>query len=78
MFLKQINLINYKNYSYLCVDFKNKCNIIYGDNAQGKTNLIEAVYYLSTLSQFRNINNDETIKHGEKSCSIVVKTEFKR
>jgi DNA replication and repair protein RecF len=70
MFLKNVTLLNYKNYSNLKVEFTHSCNIIYGENAQGKTNLIESIYYLSTLSLFRNIRSDEIIKHGEKNCSI--------
>jgi DNA replication and repair protein RecF len=47
MYIKDLNLIHYRNYDNEKIDFENGINIIVGENAQGKTNLIEAIYLLS-------------------------------
>ena len=45
-------------------------NVIYGDNAQGKTNLLESIYVLSTLRSFRTRNWPELMTFGESSCLL--------
>jgi len=70
MFIKKLKLINFKNYRKQELEFSDENNIIFGDNAQGKTNLIEAIYYLSTLSLFRAIKPEEIISYNEKRCDI--------
>ena len=44
MFIESIELSDYRNYSHLHIDFHKGTNVLYGDNAQGKTNILEAVY----------------------------------
>ena len=44
MIIKSLELKNYRNYKYLELGFDKNINILYGDNAQGKTNILEAVY----------------------------------
>ena len=44
MFIESIELKNYRNYGELHMDFDPGTNVLYGDNAQGKTNILEAVY----------------------------------
>ena len=44
MFIESIELLNYRNYKQLHMDFHSGTNVLYGDNAQGKTNILEAVY----------------------------------
>ncbi len=70
MFLKDIKLKNFRNYSSFEYEFKKKKTLFIGKNAQGKTNLLEAVYYLSSLSSNRIKKDSELIKFGEEACSI--------
>ena len=44
MIIKSLKLKNYRNYELLNLEFDSKTNILYGDNAQGKTNILEALY----------------------------------
>ena len=53
MILKKINLINFRNYSNLELNFSKKINIFIGNNAQGKTNILEAMYVLSVTKSHR-------------------------
>lgn len=62
MYLKNINLKNYRNYSNMKVSFNKGINIIYGNNAQGKTNLLESIYVLALTNTFRNVNDSDLIK----------------
>lgn len=70
MFLKNIKLNNYRNYSSLEHDFKKRKTLFVGKNAQGKTNLLEAVYYLSALNSNRIKKDSELIKFGSNDCTI--------
>lgn len=64
---------NFRNFQHLACDFSPDVNVITGQNAQGKTNLIEALFYFSTARSFRT-NKDETmIRHGEDSAYIAEK-----
>ena len=47
MRIDRLELVSFRNYTTLAADFDGRCNVIFGENAQGKTNLLEAVYYLS-------------------------------
>jgi len=64
MKLKDITLENFRNYSALSLDFDPGVNLIVGDNAQGKTNLLEAVIYLGSGKSFRTQKTGEFIKLG--------------
>jgi len=67
LFLKilSISLRNFRNYSFQKVDFHPGINVIAGFNAQGKSNLLEAINYLSVFSSFRNAKDPEMVKWGE-------------
>jgi DNA replication and repair protein RecF len=65
MWIKDLELINFRNYPREKFNFIKGVNVIHGDNGQGKTNLIEAISYISTLSSFRNSKNDDVIKNEE-------------
>ncbi|MCQ2547818.1 MAG: DNA replication/repair protein RecF [Clostridia bacterium] len=65
MYIKNIYLENYRNYSNLDLDFDEKVNILIGSNAQGKTNLIESIYLGSFFKSFRTNIDSELIKFGE-------------
>ena len=47
MYIKSLELNNYRNYSSLNISFEKGTNILYGNNAQGKTNILEAISFLS-------------------------------
>ena len=70
MFLNYLKLKNFRNYTYLEHEFKKRKTLFVGKNAQGKTNLLEAVYYLSALSSNRIKKDSELIKFGENECTI--------
>lgn len=59
MFIKSIELKNYRNYENLKLDFSSNKILLVGKNAQGKTNLLESLYYLSCLSSTRAKNDSE-------------------
>ena len=48
MYIESIELSNYRNYSNVKVEFGKNTNILYGDNAQGKTNILESIYMAAT------------------------------
>ena len=61
MYLKRISLRNFRNYSSLKISFNKGINIIYGNNAQGKTNLLESIYVLALTNTFRNVKTGGTL-----------------
>ena len=65
MYLKHIKLTNYRNYKKLKVSFVKGINIIYGNNAQGKTNLLESIYVLALTNTFRNSSDNDLIMHDK-------------
>jgi len=70
MRLNNLKLQNYRNYDTLEIEFSGNKILLVGKNAQGKTNLLEAIYYLATLSSFRGGTDSELIKWGSDSCVI--------
>lgn len=70
MFLKRLKINNFRNYESCEIDFTGNKILLIGKNAQGKTNLLEAVYYLATLSSFRAGNDSELVKWGSDYCLI--------
>jgi DNA replication and repair protein RecF len=65
MYLSQISLVNFKNYDQLELNFSSKINCFVGDNGTGKTNLLDAIYYLSLTKSFFNALDSQNIRHGE-------------
>lgn len=70
MYIKKIRLRNFRNYEDEEFEFENKFNIIFGDNAQGKTNIIEAIYLSSIGRSFRTKKDSELIKIGKEKAII--------
>lgn len=65
MFLKQLSLINFKNYASFEGKFSEKINCFVGNNGMGKTNLLDGIYYLSFCKSFFNSIDSQNIKHNE-------------
>ncbi|GBG93659.1 DNA replication and repair protein RecF [Ligilactobacillus salitolerans] len=70
MFLKSLDLKNYRNYSSCSLEFSPGINVLLGRNAQGKTNLLEAIYVLATARSHRTANDRELIYFGEDQADI--------
>ena len=70
MRLKSLKMKNFRNYNYLDVDFSENINIFYGDNAQGKTNILEAIYYASTTKSHKNSKEKELINFNSSESHI--------
>jgi len=64
VYLKKLELKNYRNYSYVNLNFDKNTILILGNNGNGKTNLLESIYYLSTGRSHRTYSQDEIIKWG--------------
>ena len=67
----KIALNGFRNYEWETVDFSENTNIICGDNAQGKTNLLEAVYYLSCGKSFRTRMDRELVGFPYSEAEIL-------
>jgi DNA replication and repair protein RecF len=65
MFLKQLSLINFKNHTEFEAKFSEKINCFVGNNGMGKTNLLDAIHYLSFCKSFFNAIDSQNIKHNE-------------
>lgn len=70
MFVKSIDLLNFRNYKNETINFSDGVNIVHGKNAQGKTNLVESLYLLSCAKSFKTSKDVEMILHGEKHATI--------
>lgn len=64
MYIKNLKLKNFRNYDDAEIEFSNKKNIIYGLNGQGKTNIIEALYFMQSGKSYRCNKEKETVKFG--------------
>lgn len=65
MYLKQLILTNFKNYTYQSLDLSERLNCFVGRNGMGKTNLLDAVYYLCMCKSHFGLNDSLVRKHGE-------------
>ncbi len=72
MYIKQLRLKNFRNYKDEVISFTPKTNILCGDNAQGKTNALEALYMFAFGKSFRTQQDRETIMLGESYTKIDV------
>ena len=70
MKVKNLKLENFRYISNLNLEFDEEINIICGENAQGKTNIIEALWLFSGAKSFRNSKDQELIKFGENVAKI--------
>ena len=72
MYIESVKLKNFRNYNSQIVELKPGINILYGDNAQGKTNLIEAIYLCALGKSFRTKKERELINLEKGNASIEV------
>lgn len=91
MILRKIKLINFRNYKKLSLNLDKKINIFIGDNAQGKTNILESIYFLALTKSYRTVDQnlirkEETVAkvNGEikdksiyRSMSVEISKDFK-
>ena len=70
MVIDSLDLKNYRNYDILDMNFDKNVNIIYGDNAQGKTNILESIYMCATSRSHRGSKDKEMIRFGESESHI--------
>ena len=70
MKVKSLKLKNFRNYDLLQLDFDQSTNIFYGNNAQGKTNVLEAVYLSGTTKSHRGTKDRDMIQFGKDESHI--------
>ena len=70
MYIKEIELTNFRNYKEQKVSFSRGVNIFIGKNAQGKTNLLEGIYLNAFGKSFKSVRDKELIRFGEDYCRI--------
>ncbi|HEV2210634.1 MAG TPA: DNA replication/repair protein RecF [Verrucomicrobiae bacterium] len=66
MHLAHLRLRDFRNYARLDADFGPGFHLLLGDNAQGKTNILEAIYLIATLRSFRGVGGAQMVRHGQK------------
>lgn len=72
MYIEYLELINYRNYNKVKINLCTGTNIFVGDNAQGKTNILESIYFCSIGKSHRTSKDRELVRWKEKECSIEV------
>ena len=70
MIIKSLELSDYRNYESLLINFDKGTNILYGDNAQGKTNILEAIYMSATTKSHKLSKDKEIIRFGKQEAHI--------
>jgi len=70
MYLENLNLVNFKNYQWLDLALEPDINCIVGENGSGKTNLLDAIHYLSMTKSAFNAVDQQSISHGEEFFTI--------
>ncbi len=70
MHLAHLRLRDFRNYARLDADFPPGFHLLLGNNAQGKTNILEAIYLLATLRSFRGVGGAQMVRHGQKGYFV--------
>ena len=68
--LAHLRLRDFRNYARLDADFSSGFHVLLGDNAQGKTNILEAIYLMATLRSFRGVGGAQMIRHGQRGYFV--------
>jgi len=75
MIVKSLKLKNFRNYDLLNLKFDKDTNIFYGNNAQGKTNILESIYLTGTTKSHRGTKDKDLIKFGQEEAHIEAMVE---
>jgi DNA replication and repair protein RecF len=70
MFLKRLCLENFRNFKFIDINFNDGINLITGLNGQGKTNILESIYYSALTKSFRTSNDKNAIKYDNNFFNI--------
>lgn len=70
MYINSLEVGNFRNYEFAKIEFHDKINILYGDNAQGKTNLMEAIFVCGTTKSHKGSKDKELIRLNEEEAHI--------
>ncbi|HET9053817.1 MAG TPA: AAA family ATPase, partial [Cyclobacteriaceae bacterium] len=70
MYLQKLTLYNFKNYADAALEFSAGVNCFFGLNGSGKTNLLDAIYYLSLTKSASNASDQQNIRQGENQFFI--------
>ena len=70
MLVKNLSVLNFRNFERTDISFNDRLNLIIGDNGQGKTNILEALYLLSEGESFRYSKNENLIKLQNSTAII--------
>ncbi len=70
MIIESLELDNFRNYENVSIKFNDGINILYGNNAQGKTNILEAIYFCGTTKSHRGNKDKEIIRFGSEESHI--------
>jgi DNA replication and repair protein RecF len=73
--LRRLRLRDFRNYGRLDFEFTPGFHLLLGNNAQGKTNVLEAIYLLATLRSFRGVSSAQMVRHGQKGFFVGGKTQ---
>jgi DNA replication and repair protein RecF len=68
--LGHLRLRDFRNYARLDVDFAPGFHLLLGNNAQGKTNILEGIYLLATLRSFRGVGSTQMVRHGQRGYFV--------
>lgn len=77
MYINKIKLLNFRNYNEQEINLNKSINVFYGDNAQGKTNILEAIFLCTFGKSFRTNKEKELIKLGKDNANVIIEYEKK-
>lgn len=77
MKIESIRLKNFRNYDHILLNLSEKVNIFVGKNAQGKTNLLESIYFCALGKSFKVVKDKDVIKWGRENASIEIISQNK-
>lgn len=70
--IKNLQLSNFRSYKEINIELSNKINVFIGNNGQGKTNLLEAIYFISNIRSHRSKNDKDLIKTNKDYARIII------
>ena len=78
MIIKSLELADFRNYDSLHIDFSKGTNILYGDNAQGKTNILEAIFLSATTKSHKGSKDKDIVNFKKEERIFVLILKKKR